>query len=58
VSIINQDFIDRVLFTLDLTKDQVNFENFLEFIDFNGLGEPEFKEWDLVQALWEDWNNK
>jgi hypothetical protein len=36
----------------------ISDENIREFIVYNGIYEPDFKYWNMVQELWDDWMSK
>ena len=55
---IGQETINLALKRLNLILEQVNLDNFLEFITFNGIYEPDFKYWNIIPELWSDWLEK
>jgi hypothetical protein len=54
--IIGQKLINDILNKLSLKKDQVDSDDFMDFIVCNGIHEPDFNE--SIEELWENWNLK
>jgi hypothetical protein len=55
---ISQEIVNSVLTKLKLTKGEIDLSNFLEFIIFNGIHEPDFNDWVIIPELWSEWCEK
>jgi hypothetical protein len=56
--IVSKETIDLVIKRIGHPLDYFDFENLIEFITFNGIYEPDFKDWDDVPELWSEWLEK
>jgi hypothetical protein len=54
--IIGQKLINDTLQKLSLKKDQIDPDDFMDFIVCNGIHEPDCNK--PVEELWDDWQNK
>jgi uncharacterized protein YozE (UPF0346 family) len=55
---VSQETINLVVNRIGFPLEHFDFENLLEFITFNGIYEPSFKEWDSIPELWSEWREK
>lgn len=60
LTIIPKKLIDKVreLLSLNEEEEEVDQDELIDFILFEGIDEPTFSQWDDVLGLWDDWMSK